>query len=369
MMNVVNSGSRYQIYGEDVKTYKKLPVASYEVCFNKMTGFFLTLRPDLVVKEEKVYGNHEARVNKVLHSFSLTDRNLGVILSGQKGIGKSLFAKVVANKSLEVDLPVIMVTDYFPGIANFLGSIEQEVVVIFDEFEKNFSNRDDTSPQDELLSLFDGTDGGKKLFIVTCNEMHRVNSYMVNRPGRFHYHFTIKNPSDEEIIEYMHDKLDEQYYPVIDRVVKFAKTVNVTYDYLRAIAFELNQGISLDEALADLNITNDDSVGYEIKVVMNNGSVFTRECHYFNLFGNTTITVRCWNRNDSVLVDFDTDDIEFIGNQVIVNGENVDLCLDEDDFPKLSEEEFEKLESELKVNHILFTRCDYTKDKKIHLTV
>lgn len=28
MMNVVNSGIRYQIYGEDVKTFKRLPIMS-----------------------------------------------------------------------------------------------------------------------------------------------------------------------------------------------------------------------------------------------------------------------------------------------------------------------------------------------------
>ena len=52
MMNVVNSGSRFQIYGEDVKTYRTLPVGSYEVEFHKMIGFYLTSRPDLVVNEK-----------------------------------------------------------------------------------------------------------------------------------------------------------------------------------------------------------------------------------------------------------------------------------------------------------------------------
>lgn len=81
-MNIVNAGSHYQIYGEDVKTYKRLPLMSFEVCFSKMTGFYLSSRPDLAVNEEKIYGNHEVKVNKVLNSFKYSDRNLGVILSG-----------------------------------------------------------------------------------------------------------------------------------------------------------------------------------------------------------------------------------------------------------------------------------------------
>lgn len=38
-MNIVNAGSRYQVYGEDVKTYKELPIATYSVGFNPMMGF------------------------------------------------------------------------------------------------------------------------------------------------------------------------------------------------------------------------------------------------------------------------------------------------------------------------------------------
>lgn len=40
-MNIVNAGSRYQVYGEDVKTYKELPIATYSVGFNPMMGFWL----------------------------------------------------------------------------------------------------------------------------------------------------------------------------------------------------------------------------------------------------------------------------------------------------------------------------------------
>ena len=180
MMNVVNSGSRYQIYGEDVKTYKNLPIGSYEVNFNKMTGFFLSSRSDLIVNEEKIYGNHEEKVNKVIRSFEISNRNFGIILSGQKGIGKSLFARVLAQKAIEANLPVITVNYYNPGIADFLASIEQEVVVIFDEFEKTFGKSENMDPQEEMLTLFDGLDSGKKLFVITCNDVNKLNSYLIN---------------------------------------------------------------------------------------------------------------------------------------------------------------------------------------------
>ena len=43
-MNIVNSGNRFQIYGEDVRTFKELPVASYDVAFSKMSGFYLMIQ-------------------------------------------------------------------------------------------------------------------------------------------------------------------------------------------------------------------------------------------------------------------------------------------------------------------------------------
>ena len=89
-MNIVNAGSRYQVYGEDVKTYKELPIATYSVGFNPMMGFWLIKHDDLAINEDTIYGNHARRAEKILKSFAVSERNFGVILSGKKGIGKSL---------------------------------------------------------------------------------------------------------------------------------------------------------------------------------------------------------------------------------------------------------------------------------------
>ena len=224
-MNVVNSGSNYQIYGDAVKTYNSLPLGTYDLCFHKMMGFFLTSHSDLVVNEEKIYGLGPVKVEKVLKGFQTVNRNFGVILSGRKGIGKSLFARLLANRAKDFNLPVIIVSTYYPGIADFISSIEQEVIVLFDEFEKTFADQDGCSPQEEMLSLFDGIDNGKKLFIITCNEVHKLNSYFLNRPGRFHYHFTLNNPTPDEIREYMEDKLKPEFHHYIQKLVGFSFNV------------------------------------------------------------------------------------------------------------------------------------------------
>lgn len=270
-MNIVKSGSKVQIYGEEVQTYKTLPVDTYLVNFNKMVGFWLSPRHELESKEEKIYGSHMAKIEKVFKSYELSDRNFGIILSGQKGIGKSLFVKLLAEQAIQKNIPVITVTEYIPGIADFLASIEQEVVVVFDEFEKTFAENDNYNPQDEMLTLFDGIDSGKKLFIITCNETNKLNSYFLNRPGRFHYHFIISLPTDDEVREYCEDKLATEYKDNIDEIVNIAKVENITYDFLRAICFELNQGYSLSETLADLNIQNQENIVFNMEVVFSDG--------------------------------------------------------------------------------------------------
>lgn len=283
-MNIVSSGGRYQIYGDELRTYDKLPAGSYEVEFNPMSGFSLSSRTDLEVKEEKIYGDRYKKVEKALRSFEATDRNFGIILSGKKGIGKSLFAKMIATESTKRGYPVIVVSRAISGIAGFISSIDQEAVVIFDEFDKTFSNgrSDDdddegSSIQDELLPLFDGIDSGKKMFVITCNELYKISTYFKNRPGRFHYHFNLGNPSVDEIREYLTDKLKPEFYSQIDGVIRLSAVSDINYDILRALVFELNQGYSLEECLEDMNITREDDIRLKASVTLSDGSNYSGE--------------------------------------------------------------------------------------------
>ena len=248
-----------------------------------MSGFFLETRTDLVVKE-KVYGIHPKKADKVFKAFTKFERNLGVILSGDKGIGKSLFARILASKAVEYGYPVIIIDQFIPGIASYIESIEQEAVFLFDEFDKTFgsasSGDNGGDPQSRLLSLFDGTSQGKKLFIITCNSLQKLNDYLVNRPGRFHYHFRFEYPSSEEIMEYLTDKLGTQYISEIQKVILFSKKVALNFDCLRAIAFELSMGGSFETVIQDLNIINTRETAYNITLHFNDGTVMkANNCH------------------------------------------------------------------------------------------
>lgn len=288
-MKIIKSGTTYRIYDESLVVLDSLPALTYNVCFSEFEGFSLEKHSSIEAREEKIYGVHEKKVEKVLRRFNNSSKNLGVILSGDKGIGKSLFARLLSQKAMDMGYPVIIVKEYIAGIEDFLDSIEQEVIVLFDEFDKTFAKKNDSfNPQDRMLSLFDGISSGKKLFIITCNEYNYLSDYLINRPGRFHYHFRFEYPSSTEIDEYLKDKLDEKYYSEIPKVISFARKINLNYDCLSAIVLELNNGEKFEEAIQDLNIIKEkNNTYYNLKLFTQEGYIFSLDDRQIDLFSNS----------------------------------------------------------------------------------
>jgi len=318
-MKVINVGSTYRTYDDNLKVYDKLPSKTYKLKFNPMQGFYLEEFDEITIKEDKIYGVHERKVNKVMQSFKMFNRNLGVILSGNKGIGKSFFAMLLSKKAIEEGYPLIIVDGYYPELESYIDEIKQECIILFDEFDKTFakinsSRRDEDNNsisidiQSKMLSLFDGLSQGKKMFVITCNNVNSLNDYLVNRTGRFHYHFRFEYPTPEEVEIYLRDKLEEKYYGEISKVVDFSMKIDLNFDSLRAITFELNLGEKFEDAIKDLNILNIKAERYNITVLAKNGRAFKRDGESFDMFSSEE--VKCWirdnERNDIGILSFNT---------------------------------------------------------------
>lgn len=287
-MHIVESGKRYRIFNNAITTYDQLPPKTYRVDYDPDTRIFSLLEAhDFEIPETKIYGQHLDKVKKVLNSMDKMNRNLGVILSGDKGIGKSLFSKCLGLKARKKGIPVILVNEYHEGIANFLEEIEQTVMILFDEYDKTFDEKKHNC-QAEMLSLFDGVSAGKKLFVITCNEIQSLSQYLINRPGRFHYHFRFLYPTADEIRDYMEDKLDKQYYDEIENVIAFSVRMNLNYDCLRSIAFELNNGLKFQQAINDLNIIRISQYkNIKIIVEFENQATLSGKIKEWQLYDNT----------------------------------------------------------------------------------
>ena len=373
-MRIVNTGNTFRLYDNSIQTFNQLPAQCYAVRFDKQTGFFLETYSDININE-KVYGVHQEKVTKVLNTFKLFDRNLGVILSGAKGIGKSLCAKMLAQQAVELGYPLIVINSYIPGIADYLTAIEQEVVILFDEFDKTFSNgnsnRDNMNdPQTEMLTLFDGISQGKKLFIITCNELTGLNNYLVNRPGRFHYHFRFEYPTPAEITEYLKDKISCDYYTEIDKVIAFSRKINLNYDCLRAIAFELALGISFEDAIKDLNIVNLSAETYSAILYFEDGSVGKANRISLDMFDATESRIELTTQDGyDFYATFNPtmNEYDYASLSTIIRGQHISLDWQErwvDDSPE--EQALLAARKEKKVSHMALRRI-FSRD--IHYAV
>lgn len=332
-MKIAGTGNTFRIYGDDLQTYDRLPAATYKIEFHPMAGYYLTKVDNFESKEEKIYGCHNEKIEKILKSYALLDRSLGVIFSGKKGIGKSMCVQLLGEEMIKLDIPVILVTKAYIGIADFIEEIDQECLIIFDEFEKMFSTggrsgygqqeqNSKMESQDNLLSLFDGLSQKKKLYAITVNDIGRVNDFMLSRPGRFHYHIRFDYPTPGEIEEYLTDKLLEKYHGEIKHVIAFSNRVKLNYDSLRAIAIELNQGYTFKVAIGDLNILTTDSQRYDCKIVFGDGKSMDLKNQNLNLF-DEEIQLSGWGESKYVSVTFNPAVIIEEPLRMIVPGEHI----------------------------------------------
>lgn len=331
---IISVGDTYRIFDSSVRTYDSLPVGTYTINFSQMEGFSLSQVIDLAPPTTKVYGNREAKVAKIVRAYNSMDRSLGVLLSGDKGQGKSMFLRMVADEFIKSGLPVVRVTQNYPGVADFIDSLG-ECVVVFDEFEKVFSKSD--NEQDQFLPMFDGVSSVKRLYCVTINDVYRVSDYMVNRPGRFHYHLRFDYPTKDEIRDYVGDEVASVTDEQVASILNFADRVNINYDHLRAIAFELNMDPSgqVSEIVEDLNIKPMGSDSFTYRIAFEKGKMFKREA---SVSPFTEDTVSIWLEVPGLYekFTFSTDNIrrDESKNVFFVDGANLSHEMDAEDLEK-----------------------------------
>ena len=368
-MKAIKIGTKVEIYNDTVTTYNELPARPYIVRFAKMTGFYLEEYSNIQVKEDKIYGEHMKKVQKVLHSYEKFDRNLGVILSGHKGIGKSMFARILSEAAVKNGIPIIVVDQYIPGISSYIETIDQNVMVLFDEFDKTFGDvkpaGGEVEPQAALLGLFDGIAQGKKLFVITCNDIRKLNDFIINRPGRFHYHFRFDYLSADEIRTYLYDNLEAAHHKEIESVISFSRKVDLNYDCLRAIAFEINNGESFHNAIEDLNIINLAQDLYNLTVYFKNGAPMHIKNRNMDFFQNEEISVYFSEDgfNEILKVGFWIADsaYDIKNNCSVITGEKLKITYDEE-----CDEELVKRVKKLIVDHLEIRKV---REKSLHYAV
>jgi hypothetical protein len=240
---------------------EKLPVGNYLLNYNDMSGYFLTLSKSFKVPE-KLYGNPRKFTNRVLKTYNHLTKNMGVLLSGEKGSGKSVDMKIIACDS---NLPVICVSSAYSGTAfiDFLGKLNFKCVFLFDEFEKTYS---DDSQKDSLLTVLDGILEANHLFILTSNSSN-IGCYFDNRPSRIRYHRKYGNLDKAVVNEIISDRLI--HTKRTEKVVEFVERLGkITIDGLVSLIDEVNiHDEDPDEFEELFNFTRDYGVKYDVTII------------------------------------------------------------------------------------------------------
>lgn len=191
-------------------------------------------------------------IDKVLRTFNSVSKNTtGVLLSGLKGSGKTLTAKMLALKS---NIPIIIVDERLPAgrLTSFFAKVKQEVCVLFDEIDKNQRYWDSKM----LLSFLDGLeDNCKKLVVFTCNDVNFANENLIDRCSRIRYYKIFEGLSDEEISNIVDDLLRDKSKKE-DLISRINKIATKSYDNIIAAITEVNNNPddTVEELLKDLNI-------------------------------------------------------------------------------------------------------------------
>ena len=293
----LKSGNTYRVTKKEALDISdQLPAGNYIIQKNEMTGELYLEKIDSFQPIGKVYGDSLKNTDRIVNTFLDRPATTGVMLTGEKGSGKTLLTKNVCMALAEQDIPTIVINAPWCGdkFNNFIQSIEQPCAILFDEFEKTY----DRDQQESILTLLDGVFPTKKLFLLTCNDKWRVDSHMRNRPGRIFYMMDFKGLDADFIREYCRDKLNNKQY--IESIVNVGSLfAEFNFDMLKALVEEMNRyNESPQDALVMLNAKPefDSGTQYEVNIVHDGKKIEYR--HKFE--GNPL-------QPKGVSVEFDTD--------------------------------------------------------------
>ena len=197
-------------------------------------------------KKDKIF------VDRVLKNFNSSGKNTtGVLLTGDKGTGKSVTAKILAEKA---KLPIVVINPEMEEkyLEEFFKEFDQPVCILFDEVDKSFNTN-------KMLTFLDGMHKtAKKLVIMTANDEDNLSGYIKNRCSRIRYyrHYNMLEDAKEYAELICKEKGVENIEEIVNFIVnniKYPSIDNIS-SFIDEVIFTKEWNLSLNEVLEFMNI-------------------------------------------------------------------------------------------------------------------
>ena len=245
----LRSGNVFKPIEGSFETVNNISRGIYNIGLSR-TGWFINKYADEFTFNYKLYDLQNDFCNYVIKTYNKTKGNFGVMLTGTKGTGKTVTAKVLANR---LNLPIIIVKnmdEQNQGMIEFINQFNFDCILFFDEFEKQFDEDDST-----ILQIMDGVYNSKyrKIFLLTTNNLD-INENLIGRPSRIRYVKKFGNLPLSVINTYLDDnlKVPEARKEIID----FIGTLSIsTIDILKTIVEEVNIHGSINKSKDFFNVS------------------------------------------------------------------------------------------------------------------
>ena len=224
----------------------------------------------------------ELFIKRVLHSYNHDTKNTtGILLTGDKGSGKTVTAKVIAERA---NLPIVVIHSetLLTELNDFFKSFDDPVCILFDEVDKNFETRD-------LLTFLDGIQKtAKKLVIMTANDSNRVDEFLKNRCSRVRYYrnYSIMEDAKEYAEMIAKDRGLENIEEVVNFIVekiKFPSIDNIC-SFIDEIVFTKEMQLTLDEVLYFMNINVDEKTSTTVQPKKEQKEVVVSDGYDYDVF-------------------------------------------------------------------------------------
>lgn len=329
-MFVNNAGSVTIFDGNLQKTLN----GNYVLEYNPIHKIFSLKESPAFSLPSKFYLNFEKNAKRVLTAYDLRKNNksVNIILGGEKGSGKTLFAKYLSAKTA---LPTVTVSNDYGmhdtsvthAMADFLRRLGP-IIVIFDEFEKTFFPQS----QQALLTMLDGAKTiENSIVIISVNNNKALDDNFINRPSRFRYYMIFNPLTKSEISEILDLTLSADSLKHKDDCVSFLSLLNVNLDLLLTLTDEINQNydLSFEEIITPFNaknIFNKKVCEWEINVYFNGKLIHTNnsvDCS--KLFNNAKTHNNLYDEDGFII----SIPIKFaFGKSKTAKAANVTFCFD-----------------------------------------